>query len=184
MAAVLVLSVAGIMTAGQLGYWAFDEGSGTTVKDSSGKGNNGTLVGGPLWVDGKFGKALQFDGVDDYVQVPHNASLIPTTGKATVSVWINAKRHTGPGGSSVARHSGQRRSPAPVQPVHEVSRVIHFSTGPSGAYIGPLSTGHVPLNEWVHVAVVVDNRDFFYLNGEPAGEGGTGPRFRPAGPPP
>ena len=99
-AAVLVLCTTRIMTAGELGHWAFDEGSGTTVRDSSSKGNNGTLVNGPLWVDGKLGKALQFDGVDDYVQVPHNASLIPTTGKATVSVWINAKRHTGPGGSS------------------------------------------------------------------------------------
>ncbi len=35
--------------------------------DSSGNGNNGTLTNGPVWVDGKYGKALQFDGVNDCV---------------------------------------------------------------------------------------------------------------------
>jgi hypothetical protein len=36
--------------AGLVGYWRFDEGSGTTTADSSGSGNNGTLINGPLWV--------------------------------------------------------------------------------------------------------------------------------------
>ncbi len=173
-AAVLVLCTTRIMTAGELGHWAFDEGSGTTVKDSSTKGNNGTLMGSPVWVDGKLGKALQFDGVDDYVQVPHNASLIPTTGKATVSVWINAKRHTGPNGGTWQGILAKGGAPRLYNLYTEASGVIHFSTGPSGAYIGPLSTGHVPLNEWVHVAVVVNGADYFYLNGEPAGVGGQG----------
>ena len=43
--AVLALSMAYSATAGQLGYWAFDEGTGTTAKDSSGKNNNGTARG-------------------------------------------------------------------------------------------------------------------------------------------
>jgi prepilin-type N-terminal cleavage/methylation domain-containing protein len=55
---------------GLVGYWPFDEGSGTIAKDYSGNGNDGTLVNGPTWVDGKVGKALSFDGVDDYVQIP------------------------------------------------------------------------------------------------------------------
>ena len=42
------------------------------VKDSSGKGYNGTLVGiRSLWTSqAGFGKALQFDGVNDYVDLP------------------------------------------------------------------------------------------------------------------
>jgi hypothetical protein len=174
MAAGLILGMTRIATAGELGHWAFDEGSGTTVRDSSTKGNNGTLVNGPLWVDGKLGKALQFDGVDDYVQVPHSPSLIPTTGKATVSVWINARRHTGPNGGTWQGILAKGGAPRLYNLYTEASGVIHFSTGPSGAYIGPLSTGHVPLNEWVHVAVVVDGADYFYLNGDPAGVGGQG----------
>ena len=34
---------------GLVGYWKFDEGSGTTAGDSSGKGNAGELVNTPTW---------------------------------------------------------------------------------------------------------------------------------------
>ncbi len=63
-----------------------NEGSGTTVHDISGYGNNGT-ISGATWVNGRYGKALSFDGVDDYVEVPHSASLEPTD--VTVEMWIN-----------------------------------------------------------------------------------------------
>ncbi|GIW67303.1 MAG: hypothetical protein KatS3mg096_171 [Candidatus Parcubacteria bacterium] len=49
---------------GLVGYWSFDD---CTAKDLSGNNNNGTLMNGPQCVDGKVGKALSFDGVDDYV---------------------------------------------------------------------------------------------------------------------
>ena len=160
--------------AGQIGYWAFDDGSGTTARDSSGQGNNGTLVNGPVWVDGNIGKALEFDGVDDYVQIPHNPGLIPTTGKATVSVWINAKRHTGPGGGTWQGILAKGGAPRLYNLYTHANKVIHFSTGASGAYMGSVSTGEVPLNEWVHVAVVVDDRHLYYLNGEPAGVAAEG----------
>src|SRR3989338_5884576 len=57
-------------TNGLVGYWAFDEGSGTTAGDSSGNGNNGTLVNGPTWTAGKVGsQAISFDGSNDYFAV-------------------------------------------------------------------------------------------------------------------
>jgi len=59
-----------------VGYWSFDEGSGTLAVDGSGNGNNGTIVGAQ-WVDGGVvGKCLDFDGVDDYVSLE---SLIDET---------------------------------------------------------------------------------------------------------
>ncbi len=42
--------------------WHMDEGEGEETKDSSNSGNHGKLWRGPLWVDGRFGKALEFDG--------------------------------------------------------------------------------------------------------------------------
>lgn len=54
---------------GLVGYWSFDEGTGTTAKDYSGNNNNGTLINGPLWVDGKVGKALSFPGDFDRVEI-------------------------------------------------------------------------------------------------------------------
>jgi len=49
-----------------LAYWEFDEGSGSTLGDSSGNNFDGT-INGASWVTGYSGYALDFDGVDDYV---------------------------------------------------------------------------------------------------------------------
>ena len=47
-----------------VGEWKFDEGEGTVAKDTSGEGNNGTIVNNPVWTDqGKVRGALIFDGV-------------------------------------------------------------------------------------------------------------------------
>src|SRR3989344_1467692 len=57
------------LTAGLVGHWTFDGNKMlTNVADSSGQGNNGSLVGqaATTTVPGKVGQALQFDGTDDY----------------------------------------------------------------------------------------------------------------------
>src|SRR5450759_5412343 len=73
-------------THGLVGYWKFDEGTGTNATDSSGMGNNGTLTNGPTWTTGKVGGALSFDGTDDYVNVPDNPSL-DMSGNLTIEFW-------------------------------------------------------------------------------------------------
>jgi len=71
------------------GIWLFDEGSGVTAKDSSVNKNNGTLKGGVKWVDGKFGKALEFDGKDGNVEVPDNDTLNVTA--VTLAAWVKSE---------------------------------------------------------------------------------------------
>jgi len=63
----------------------FDEGLGNKAFDESEYNNHGTL-NGPSWIDGRFNKALSFDG-DDYVEVPNSESLNPTSA-ITVEAWI------------------------------------------------------------------------------------------------
>ena len=77
---VLVLGLALTSTADAdlVGWWRFDEGSGTTASDSSGKGNDASFESSPAWVeDGKFGKALKFDGSSDYLTAYDSESLEP-----------------------------------------------------------------------------------------------------------
>ena len=87
---------------GEVGWWRFDEGSGIQVIDSSGMGNTGTLSLGTLgnttpanaWVAGVSGGALSFDGVDDFVNVPHSTSL-NITSAITLEAWVRITS-TGP----------------------------------------------------------------------------------------
>jgi hypothetical protein len=72
-----------------VGLWHLDEGMGaTTVADSSGNGNTGTVVGATTGVAGTFGKALSFDGVDDYVDCGEAVDNSITTA-LTIEVWLN-----------------------------------------------------------------------------------------------
>jgi hypothetical protein len=69
---------------GLVAYWSFDSG---TAKDDSGNGNKGTIIGEPRLVDGKVGKAFDFDGEDDGINVPSNPSLeLPDA--LTCAAWI------------------------------------------------------------------------------------------------
>src|SRR5262245_15231992 len=70
-----------------VGYWPFYEGSGTTVRDYSGKENTATLINGPSWIVGQFGSGLSFNGVDQYVEIAHSDSL-NITKELTVSAWV------------------------------------------------------------------------------------------------
>jgi len=96
--AALVLSLAHVCLAqvdpDLIGWWRLDEGRGNTVADLSRYGNHGTFVGGPKWVAGKVGGALQFDGADDYVRCAERAGTKPGTYPAelmpatfTVACW-------------------------------------------------------------------------------------------------
>ncbi len=71
---------------GLVAEWHFDEGSGSVLADSSGNGNDG-VIHGATWVEGTYGTALSFDGVDDYVEVPYSSSL-DITGAITAEVWV------------------------------------------------------------------------------------------------
>jgi len=63
------------------GYWKFEN----NIEDSSGTGNHGTNLGASF-VDGKKGKALSFDGVDDKVLIGDASSL--KNPAFSVSAWV------------------------------------------------------------------------------------------------
>ena len=74
-----------------VGEWKFDQGSGTEAEDSSGYDHNGTLnnfdwTASSGWTDnGIFGKALEFDGIDDHVATECISDL---TRDQTLEFWV------------------------------------------------------------------------------------------------
>ncbi len=74
------------VTDGLVAHLRFDETTGTTavneVSSSNGTLNNMTNAD---WVTGKFGNALDFDGSDDYVELPKDVGELSNL---TVSVWL------------------------------------------------------------------------------------------------
>jgi len=72
-----------------------DEGTGTTAKDSSPEGNDGTISGATWTYDSEKFMALKFDGSDDYVRVLNDTSInFGSSTDFTIEVWISA---TSPG---------------------------------------------------------------------------------------
>lgn len=85
----------GIPRNGLVGWWKFNDGSGQTLKDYSGKGNHGTLgadsgasTDDPTWTS----QGLSFDG-GDYVK--GSTDIIPVTYLVAVKITANGSAADG-----------------------------------------------------------------------------------------
>ncbi|MHC4083985.1 MAG: LamG-like jellyroll fold domain-containing protein, partial [Planctomycetota bacterium] len=76
-----------IPSPGLIAHWKFDEGNGSIAYDSAGT-NDGTIYGA-AWTTGQLGGALNFDGVDDYVDMADTVKNYLGR-NYTVSAWIKA----------------------------------------------------------------------------------------------
>ena len=152
---------------GPVAYWDMDEGSGLKINDKSGNGNDGTLVNGATWAQGKHGSALSFDGVDDYASVANSASLNPTS-KITVGLW--AKRNGAGTGVTPGLLSKRANGFGLIWQVgadtERLSTRIYQSNGTaidSGVIEGVLSVG-----EWRYINLVADGTNVItYVDGVP-----------------
>jgi hypothetical protein len=77
------------LTDGLVGLWSFNgpDMDGDDAFDRSGQNNHGTLTNGPLPAIGRIGQALEFDGDNDYVNIPDKESL-DVTDYFTLSAWL------------------------------------------------------------------------------------------------
>jgi hypothetical protein len=72
--------------AGPIAHWKFDEGGGDIAYDSACV-NHGTLVNGPQWTTGQINGALDFDGVDDYVEIGDKLNNVDVP--FSIGTWVN-----------------------------------------------------------------------------------------------
>ena len=71
---------------GLVGYWSLDEGSGSTVGDSTYYNNSGTTVDSPAWTTGRFGNAIDLVPTSQYVNI-NDANPLDLTQAATIELW-------------------------------------------------------------------------------------------------
>ena len=94
-ATLLLSAVVGLETLGQaptvpeglVGWWRFTEAGGSLAADSSGQGNDGTVVGSAFFeLDELLENVLEIRDTSGAVLVPHAPVLEPPTG--TIAVWF------------------------------------------------------------------------------------------------
>jgi len=153
-----------------VGYWAFDEGKGDTAKDYSGNAHDGVLKGEPKWVDGKFGNALEFDGIDDNVEVPNMAG-IDAFDEGTIELWVKLTVWDDYdnlfGTQTAANNVNVIRLERTWPDSYEVSAYIGDKTG---AYKVAKSSMVLKVKPWTHVALTwkrEENSAIVYLDAVP-----------------
>jgi hypothetical protein len=146
------------LSLGLVGYWKLDEATGTSAADSSGKGNAGTLLGGPTWEpkDGGSPGALFFDGVDDHVDIAGAVPYATENAAFSFSAWFNVIDFVviGP---DIMQVRSDGTSPWHVLLSND-AQYAGVSLGSADRF-APIKTGTPPsLGVWHHVAVVYDGK--------------------------
>jgi len=131
-------------------YWDFDETAGDIARDLAAGALHGTcfMMDDEDWVGGRYGNALDFDGVDDSVRIMGYKGILGQQSR-TVSAWIKT---TDPDGVIVAWGPFGTVGARWVFCVDQYGR-LRLEIG-GGAVVG---TQNVCDGSWRHVAVVFDN---------------------------
>jgi hypothetical protein len=149
-----------------VGYWPFDEGSGKETADVSGNGHDGGFVGDPDWVEGKFGKALRFDGQSSYVLIPHDEGISPTE-EITLAAWFKPGVTINPANNDYRLMS--KNNDIFLLFNYEQLGNLGFLIKDSGGtnHVVHSTTNEWAADEWYHVAGTYDGKELkIYINGE------------------
>ncbi len=160
-----------------VGWWNFNEGSGTTARDISGYDNHGTIVGATYvdGVPGTGGTALEFRGIetnDEVVTSFKTEDYFTIGGEVTLAGWINIKGFP----NDVMERRGIFDSRT-----YQVGgfgfRFDHnnlgFSLQADGASAGGvyINNNSINSNEWIYLVGTNKNKTLhLYINGSFAGE--------------
>jgi len=152
---------------GQVGNWLFYSGAGDRLYDFSRYGNHGDIIG-PKWADGLYGWALDFDGVDDYVNMGNPPSLNPDY--ITLLAWVMGRNFDGDTLKSVI----EKPYTSFTDPWHQY--VLGYAHNTNKPYVG-ISVGGslydmdgattLTNGNWYHLALTFDGSYLrLYVNGE------------------
>jgi hypothetical protein len=163
------LSLSPYQDTGLVGYWRFDEGTGSTTKDDAAS-NTGTITGATWKTESDgcpSGNCLYFDG-DDYVATPAFA-LSGTV--LTVTGWVKITAANASIFQTILSDSGYSETIGFLWLFRTTSDGLRLqytnSSAATSATATTFFTGYN--NTWIHFAVIADYSGAsvkFYRNGE------------------
>jgi chitodextrinase len=139
--------------------YSFDEGSGSTVGDSSGHGNTGTIANATWTTAGKNGNALSFNGTSARVIIADAASL-HLSSAMTLEAWVRPST-TSSGWRDIIYRGNDDYYLATFNAVPVGGLTLTSSTNSN-----TFGSSALPANTWTHVAQTFDGSTVtLYVNG-------------------
>lgn len=156
------------LTEGIVAYWDFNGNSDNTVKDVSGNGHEGRLIGGTERIkEGKYGGALKFNGINSEVSIPYHENLNPE--RFTITAWVKADQN---GNGYRAVVSSRNDFPQRGYILYcSVFNTWQFWIGTKNNHWRMPKSTPVNFEKWDHLAgTYEDGKQRFYVNGVFLGE--------------
>jgi hypothetical protein len=160
---------------GLVAYWRFDEDVGETVKDSSGRGHDGKIVGEARRVQGRVGKAVYVGGQKGSGVVIPDADDLNCTAAITVETWIKPDKLTREATYDIISKGGDR-GPGYRLLVSWAALRMRSGEGPGKdcwEVAGRFALTPMTWGIWHHVAATYDGQVYkLYLDGIEVADGG------------
>lgn len=158
----VMVTSAGVQASELVAAWSFDDGT-DTVRDVTGNGYDG-VIRDAVYVDGKMGTALEFDGATSSVEVEHGEAL-NIEDALTVEAWVNPSSFNDL--SAVAQKWGDTTNRRQYLLCFVGAKVRMYISGSGGTWPSAESTSQVPTNDWTHIAGTYDSEAIkVYINGK------------------
>ena len=127
--------------------------------------NHGTLVNGTTFTTGKIGKAFNFDGVNDYIQLPNNSMNF--LGDFSISLWVNFNGSNGTliGSTCFGNNSSPQEGTSGWSLTY-ANGYLMFNIYNDNSHVGLEKNNIIVSNAWNHIVITSKSgSNKIYANG-------------------